>query len=574
MSTLSLNGFLKEISSGPHLFPRHFSAFIDQQVVGLCQEDRNLLKGLTSLLLYQQSRGHVCLDLANPVVFQKEDSFHPVELPPAGEILEAFQQMPSTMLSKAGTNSPTPLLYTDGSQPLLYLYRYWRYERDLEERLRKLLANTDKKKATTDILDRLVQKDKDVSEKQREAVENALASNFSIIAGGPGTGKTTIAVKVIAAKLLENQDLSIALAAPTGKAAKRMEDAISGAVRDLPIPDNLKDGISDLRASTIHRLLGPQFNSPYFKHNSDNPLPCDFILVDESSMIDLPMMAKLLDAIGPDTAFVLVGDPYQLPSVEVGSIFGDMVNAEEIKRVVTTLTENFRAKDAPDIIKLCDWIKQGDETAVKEALKLLKSSASKAEPTGPQLEWKQVKDGSSLHHLVNIASKRYREIFKDPEGILKTSTRFRILTTLKRGPFGSSYLNRQIKAKLNSDHELIIITKNDPETDLYNGDTGVLTSVEGRKTAQFSDKDKPISALRLPDYESAYAMTGHKAQGSEFDEVHIVLPTDENCPLLTREWLYTAVSRAKKKVVIWASEEAIAKSLQLNTNRVSGLMEK
>jgi len=574
MKTLSLDGFLREIGSGSHLFPKHFSTFVTNQAPGLTKNDARLLQALTALLLYQQSRGHVCLHMEGPVVYQKEDAFLTLDLPPHGDIIDAFKRMPDRLIAEVSTGIPAPLVYSTGPRPLLYLYRYCHYEKTLQERLLDLVQFRQQAPLSGKVMDALPETGQDVSEKQRVAMENALSRTFSIIAGGPGTGKTTIAVNIIAAKLLREPGLRIALAAPTGKAANRMEEAFRGMVAAgrLPMPDSIPEKVNALKASTLNRLLGSEFNSPYFRHNRDNPLPHDFVLVDEASMIDLPMMAKLFDAIGPETGMVLIGDPYQLPSVEVGSIFGDMVNADAIKPVVTTLSENFRAREAQDIVALCERIKQG--SSCREAtMQLLRNPPSRERPGGPQVKWESMEDPSRIPQIVNTAVKRYQDIFKDTRSILTTHTRFRILTALKNGPFGSSSINRQIKNRLDSPHELIMVTKNDPETNLFNGDTGVLIHSGKGVYAHFSDDGKPVSALRLPEYVPAYAMTGHKAQGSEFDEVHIVLPADPNCPLLNREWLYTAVSRARKQVVIWGSESALTTCLSVHVQRRSGLFQ-
>lgn len=571
MSALTLAGFAAQ-TEGFSDFDRQFSRFIREQHLRHTDdpEQADLLGALACLLAYSQSSGHVCLDLENPPHFQVDDQFHPIELP--ADLSRQLDKCLGECLSLDSAGKMTPLILSRKDSPRLYFHRYWSYERGLEASLRRLMKRRARKSIKPAAATRAILASHPKGSSQHRAIDNALRSQFSLIAGGPGTGKTTLAVNILAAKLSEKPDLQIALAAPTGKAASRLMETIDanvGKLRDRGVGNDTIKQIRGLASMTIHRLLGSVFNSPDFKHNSRNPLPHDLIIVDEASMIDLPLMAKLLAAVDDHSSLLIIGDRNQLPSVEVGSIFGDMIRAQETQAVVTTLTENFRAKDSPRIIELCNKVNSEDCTA-EDVFDLLQSTADR-----PQVHWRNVEDASGLADLITLAARAYRTIFQSDASAmdkLHATQSFRILTALREGPFGMHGLNRMIGEIIGNDDQLLIVTRNDPATDLFNGDIGVQYTVDNKdRRVCFPGKPNPISILRIPQHELAYAMTTHRAQGSEFDTVHIVLPPDTACPLLTREWLYTAISRAKSSVTLWASQAAIRKCMTSNTLRNSGL---
>jgi exodeoxyribonuclease V alpha subunit len=532
------------------------------------------LATLAALTIHAHNCGHVCLDLCSPPPLQLRDQFFPVSMIPLQEAVESLQRAPDVCLSgEADTIRGLPMVYSLNPVPRLYLHRYWSYEKQLETRinglLRKPLRDQPPPFATC-----LFAAGEQASP-QFNAVSKALARRFSLLAGGPGTGKTTVAVKVLAALLIAQPDMRIAMAAPTGKAAARMREAIADSLPRLQsagLPDAVAVPIGQLQTTTIHRLLGSVHNKPWFRHGRSNPLPYDFVVIDEASMIDLPLMSKLMDAVGDHTGVLLIGDPYQLPSIEIGSIFADMMHAPVLQHCTTVLQENFRAREAPAIIRTCERIKHGsDSTATIEDL---------LAPADPAVVWHPVESPSDLIPLLALAANRYREILPlvadckageelAPEWFDRINS-FRILTALRHGPFGNDQINTNLARELPSHAELRLITRNDPQVNLFNGDIGIqFTTTEGSFIA-FAGR-AASSTLRSPQSISAFAMTGHRSQGSEFGEVHVVLPTDPLCPLLTREWLYTAVSRARGKVVLWACAAAVSRCLQTPTRRLSGL---
>lgn len=568
MNNLPLQDFPQWAISHNLLFAKHFSAYINRlcQSVSAPADASAALTALAGLVCYAKDQGHVCLDLTNPPVVQDQDTFLPVQLPPLDSLLALLRQLPPDCLSWEDLAAHAPLLLVTKGRPRLYLSRYWQYERQLEARIRKGLhipANATPVRPpdclfAADQMDSL----------QYQAVAKALTLPLSLIAGGPGTGKTTIAVKVLAAKLLQNPDATILMAAPTGKAAARMKEAIENTLPNLSLDAPVGDKIRSIAASTIHRLLGARPVSPDFLHNRANPLTCDFLVIDEASMIDLPLMAKLLDAVGEHTSVLLIGDPFQLPSVEVGSIFGDIIQSTDVAPAITTLTENFRAREAKLIIDLCTLIndRKLPPDAVMEWLRHTK--------TGDMVSWVPIHQPADMETLIKLAADSYREVVNSdapPLQRLANASKLRVLTPLRKGAFGMNSLNRKIEQRLRSESRLLIITSNDAEVGLFNGDVGLLCNDPAPKV-YFSERSAPLSPLRIPAHESAYVMTGHRAQGSEFDWVHIILPTDAHCPLLTREWLYTAISRAKKGVTLWASDAAIRACLQSSPTRNSGLL--
>lgn len=560
MSSIDLDRATDIIKGNGDLFARHFSSFISRKAAPITAT--TCLPSLACLLVHMQSAGHVCLDLANPPTIQDRDTYKAVRLPGIDQLMTDLEQFRNKLIAFDLYTSGMPFVLKGH---YLYLARYWQYERDVEHRIHRWLNSEVADRGT---IPEGLFKETEKATPQYAAVKKALGTRFSIISGGPGTGKTTIAVKILAASLANEPHARVALAAPTGKAAARMKESIGQNVLKMEIDDAIRSAVVDLEAFTLHRLLEPRYNTPYFKRDRENPLPYDLVIVDESSMIDLPMMAKLMDAIDDQTTVVLIGDPDQLPPVEVGSVFGQIIRGGIVAPVVTTLTENHRAHEAEDIIELCNCINLGN---TDKALDILISSQSR------QVAWNRIENADDLQDLIGMATKRFHSEFTGPgpgvqgNAILQGVKRFRVLTAVLRGPFGSENINSRIQSRLGSKKELVMIIRNDAQNKIFNGDIGIIISHDGVQEIWIEGRPAPVSPLRVPEYQTAYAMTGHKAQGSEFDEVHIVLPADSNCPLLNREWLYTAVSRAKRNVTIWASEASLRKCLNTRICRSSSM---
>jgi len=547
---------------------------------------------------------------------------------------------PASTPSDSGTR-PCPLVY-DRDKGLLYFYRYWNYERIVRETLSGFSAmdsaiglssaascSADSVKSTLEMLFSA----SGGTDMQKIAAAAALLRPFTVITGGPGTGKTTVLIKILALLLICSGRLGIAVAAPTGKAAARIQEAMNCArsmLRALPASlhvsgfssvDELLDAIPS-EASTIHRLMGYRRGSPFFTHGRDNPLPYDIIAVDEASMVDLPLMAKLVQALRKDARLILLGDKNQLASVEAGVVFGDICSPSNVGAVTGRFRSELQALTGCDIasdgaapgeptgpwlpdtiIELRRNYRFGSESAlgrlseavrdgrVDEAMSLLKGEGdiSLHEPPGESEE-------ELRERLQQVVGKHLRPLFEeaDPAMRFRILSQFRILSSHRKGPCGVERLNRLIEEIL-FDMGLIrrrvryyagkpvMVTVNDYNVKLYNGDMGIVAdgAVPGRDSLQVCFESQSssyggkaglrrISTARLPAWESCYAMTVHKSQGSEFGSVLLILPT-EPTPLHTRELFYTAITRARSSVQVWAAEETVRACLEKKTERVSGL---
>lgn len=464
---------------------------------------------------------------------------------------------------------------------------------------------------------------------QQVAVALACVNQFSIISGGPGTGKTTTVTKLLALliDLSSNAEksLTIELVAPTGKAAARLTESISGAIDKLNVSDEIKRVIPT-HASTIHRLLGVIPNRVDFKHNHRNPLHVDVLIVDEASMIDISLMAKLLSAIAPHTKLILLGDKDQLSSVEAGAVFADICQgisqgpnySDSAKQWVNEQT-GFLMND------VC--YSSHDKTVVDDGLCLLQKSYRFNEKSGIGALAKAVNHGD-VNALKAVWSKGFSDISltsdetnqqaiiqlsvmgyknylnsakqisaknnsneQDIAALLKQFNQFQLLSPVREGSFGIDGLNEKIEQQL-ARHKFIslnqgtwyvgrpiMIVSNDHSQQLFNGDIGIVLPpldddsqlIQNRVYFKMADGSiKSFLPSRLPAHETVYAMTIHKSQGSEFDDVVIAIPPKWT-PLLTRELVYTGITRAKKTVAIFSDVGILQKAALTQTQRFSGL---
>jgi exodeoxyribonuclease V alpha subunit len=513
-----------------------------------------------------------------------------------------------------------PPLQMVGSR--LWLDRYWRQEvqvaTDLLRRSADRPGDLDLDAFRTD-LDELFPET--VSADQRTAVAVAALSRVAVIAGGPGTGKTTTVAQLIAVlRRGLGPGIRIALAAPTGKAAARLEEAVHSATGALSPED--RAGLAQLPASTLHRLLGWRPGSTSrFRHNLHNHLPYDVVVVDESSMLSLTLMARLLEALAPSTRLILVGDPDQLASVEAGAVLGDLVDPADIGPV----TEQFRSdlgrvvddlatETRPDaqgarlaesvrllrtvhrfdaggpIAELAAFIRAGDADG---ALELLRDSdtasigfhevADDARITGDPLA--AIEAAVTSHERAVMAAARAGEI----DAALTASDEHRLLCAHRAGPRGVHHWTELAQRWLASELDVtgradghyagqpLLVTSNDYETGLYNGDTGLVVRRNGdtdgeELAAAFRRGGKPtvLPLARLGDVRPMHAMTVHRAQGSQFRDVSLVLPLASS-PLATRQTLYTAVTRASQRVLIVGSAESVRACIERPIARATGL---
>ncbi|MEU2201842.1 exodeoxyribonuclease V subunit alpha [Isoptericola sp. NPDC019482] len=499
----------------------------------------------------------------------------------------------------------------------LYLDRYWRDELTVRRLVDARLQAPPLAPAGADRLEaalaRLFPEAGDV--RQRLAAAHAAGRRLTVLTGGPGTGKTTTVARLLA--VLHDVDgpaLRVALAAPTGKAAARLQEAVRDVVGDLSPEDRDRTGSPE--ATTVHRLLGYR-SATRFRHHAGHHLPHDVVVVDETSMVPLSLMARLLEALRPDARLVLVGDPDQLASVEAGAVLGDLVArppvVERLTGHVTTtppagepdgdaalangvvrLVTVHRQDERSAILPLAAAIRDGDADAVLDVLRAGAGGVELVEADTERLDEAAVQ---GLHADAVDAGRRLVTAARagDAAGALEALGAHRVMVAHRRGPVGVARWAAQVEAwveEATADTALppaasgtpwvvgrpLLVTTNDADVGLYNGDTGVLVAegdpADGAVVAAFGDPRAPLRVRthRLPPVETVHAMTVHRAQGSQFRRVSLVLPPPSS-PLLTRELLYTAVTRAQEFVRVVGTADAVRAAVAHPVRRASGLRE-
>ncbi len=460
----------------------------------------------------------------------------------------------------------------------LYLDRYWQEERQVADDLRALAASA----ATVDdaVLEagrrRLFANDPDGL--QARAAATAVRRRLAVVAGGPGTGKTTTVARIVA--LLAEQAATpplVALAAPTGKAAARLQEAVHDEAGRLDVAPEVRDHLLAQQASTLHRLLGRRPGShSRFRHHRGNRLPHDVVIVDETSMVSLSLMARLVEAVRPDARLVLVGDPGQLTSIEAGAVLGDVAVPGAEGVVVLERVHRFGG----GIAAVSEAVRAGDADAAVAALRAHPEDVTwvEADPaSAAEVLLRPVREGVVATARAVTAAARAGAA----EPALDALGAFRVLCAHRRGPHGVATWTARIERWLAAaiDHfaaegrwyagRPLLVTENDYELRLYNGDTGVVVAhPPGRVRAAF--EGAAFSPSRLGAVETVYAMTVHKAQGSQFGTAAVLLP-DATSRLLTRELLYTAVTRAQERLLLVGTEEAVRTAVARPAARASGL---
>ena len=515
-------------------------------------------------------RGHACFPVGTPATdIWPRDAVSTDALPDAARWSDAL------MKSRLTREGP---LVLDGSGRL-YLRRYWQLERDIAT---QLAARSNAPPVIAEdpawldaSLDRLFPETP--GSPQRQAAQNALHHRVSLLCGGPGTGKTTTVAAIVAliieGRMRETGDTPrVMLLAPTGKSAARLGEAVRQAKARIQAPSEILDRIPE-QARTVHRALGMQREGMHFRRNATLPLEADVVVVDEASMIDLALMRQLLEAAPREATLLIVGDPDQLTSVEAGSVLRDLVAANTRtwwRERVTHLTKTHRYEEKQPLGQLVAAIRDGEGAAVEALLR---------REDADDVVWNPL---TGLEPELDRAATHWSEVLAahDPSEHFELRSRYVMLTPFRKGPVGTGQLGAAIQSRLPDPGEgalrvtPIIIEENSHELRVYNGDFAMLIDGEPPTTAVQSDTDGPrkIAAARLPRFSDAFALSVHKAQGSEFDEVLVVLP-EEDAPLLTRELLYTAVSRARKRVRIVGPKEVVAAAVERRARRYSGLVD-
>lgn len=479
----------------------------------LLKDHPSVDRQLISYLFAALRAGHLCIKIeANRIQPAPEDLDLEISFP---------KNIPESL--------PKDLFVHEDSR--LYFSKQWHLETRFISRFEQL-CKTPPSLQITDY-----EMDPSLLPEQQNAILSSFKQSITLITGGPGTGKTYTAGRLL--HLLKNginHDCQIALAAPTGKAAANLQRSLTNAV--------------DAKATTLHTLL---------KNNQH--LAADIVIIDECSMIDVEMMVRLLEAIKPGARLIMLGDPQQLPPIEAGGLFADLA-----KVYPTNHLKVCRRAELKSILELADLINRG---AADEALEFLKTQG-----------WiKLMKDPKDL---LKATEKHFITTNQDPDYLLNFFGKFRILTPMRHGLWGSESLNMLFKNALMDYAAPVMISKNDHELALFNGEVGVLTLKNRPFEGFFREGDcayfdsgnglRKIPAILLPKFEYAYCMSVHKSQGSEFEHVHVILP--EGAEIFGREVLYTAITRASRGVTLWTTEETLRKTILKQSIRHSGLDER
>lgn len=494
----------------------------------------------------------------------------------------------------------------------LYLHRYRQYEQDVAHRILRMVrirTSPVHEQAAIKMLNRLFPPGPALPDWQKIAVFNALYTNFLVISGGPGTGKTrtVTALMALLTAASAEEELLIAMCAPTGKAAARLTESVASAASALGLSDSIREKMP-AGAHTIHRLLGAGRTPGRFRYNRENPLPFKVLIMDEASMVDLPMMAHLLDALRDDAGLVLLGDKDQLASVEAGSVLSDICAGQdifswshefteradrinekipkangngnrvhELRDCIITLEHSYRFTEGSGITELASAVNRGN---FEQARRILEDRDLKRvnfisvdQQDLPSLL--QTKAAGFARKLLSSAS---------PWDALGKMDCFRILCGLKRGYTGVEQINRHLEGcavhRIAHRHIYkglpVIINRNDYMLELFNGDTGMVWPDETGKLriwfASRKNKLRRFSPAVLPSFDPAWAITVHRSQGSEFKKVLFILPSGKSA-MAGRELLYTAITRAREEITIWGTWQELRVCVENRTGRNSGLGE-
>lgn len=536
-------------------------------------KNSEMLQWLLLHVLYQYDMGHLRTSLDS--ISEDILMWYSIDNPPFDieEFISSINELVEENSEIFG-DSGTPFIIKDNS---IYINRIEKYEKSflqlLSERLNFKSCNVyDLDMIKENLESQLAYP---LEGDRLSAINKAVTNNFLIVSGGPGTGKTTTVISIIRA-LTKIGLKHILLAAPTGRAAKRVTESINSQLNEM-------EDINT-EAYTLHKLLGIFPNSSKSRFNKDRKLPCDAVIIDEASMVDIHMMYRLFDALEPKTKLILVGDKDQLPSVEAGALLGDFLynsecNNHKMNDLIVILKNFYRSNKV--IIDLATLVINGDITGVLEYLSDEKKEISYS--VIPPFET-LINIIKTQYHIKNkpfqAGITEYKSVKDDIDKIFGIYKSFTVLTPSRKGLYGTYSLNNQLRIQFSTDNrefyhgQPIMITRNDYINKLFNGDRGVVLEFNSSLYGFFEDRNdyKIVSITKLVDYETSYVGTVHKSQGSEFNKAMIIIPEGSE-RLLTREILYTALTRAKDKVILYSNEEEIRKAVSKKIVRHSGIRE-
>lgn len=576
--------------------------------------------------------GHVCLDLKQiPKEYEFWDAFK-------GEQPQHNSFPVNSTLIGSGSEEKKPFVLAHDK---LYINRNYFYETQIIEKLKLLV---DAGNAQLEVRKKALEQQMNFIKNLRSNDDNLAAfspeekpdwqlvaaiqgvlNNVTLVTGGPGTGKTTTVAKILALLNKMEPNVNVALTAPTGKAAVRMKESLQNTVKDSRNKAlALEQMVGALDPKTIHRLLGAIHQSPFFKHNADNPLDYDVVIVDEASMIGVGLFAKLLSALKPMSRLIILGDSEQLASVDSGSLFGDLcsglkLNENQFEAHHLDFINAFLREDR----KLGgDYVLKESTTVLDQHLVRLKKTYRYDQNSKMGQFTKAVIHGQEdkLDDILQISEdslvldefyeeavfnnfiKGYYKFIEEPDinKALEKLNHCRVLCAVRQGDQGIYKINARIESQLKAHYknqkthsfhptdgfyhnQPIMVTQNTPEINLFNGDVGIVRKDEnGRLKAYFVNPKKEtdgkdlmlINPASIPAWETVFAMTIHKSQGSEFNKVLVLLPKQQENRILTRELLYTGVTRAKEKAIIQSSLDLIKSTTQKAVNRVSGVQDR
>ncbi|VFP88846.1 RecBCD enzyme subunit RecD [Candidatus Erwinia haradaeae] len=596
---------------------KHLFRLLDIQFARIVTKNKDSILMLAAALVSRASgEGNVCLPLSqiHPEFFfyglnqdLAQAIWHAVNMP---EDVESLLFMYSAVSD--GRRS-CPLVIQNKR---LYLHRMWKSEQLVLNfiKYQSYIANLEENKIS-EILDLYFGYNS--SDWQKIAAAVAITSKISVISGGPGTGKTTTVAKILASLIkLSLLPQRIKVAAPTGKAASRLTEELGLALRNLRLDLHMLESFP-LEATTLHSLLGATMHSQYMYYNSDNMLPLDVLVVDESSMIDLSMFDHMISALPSKARVIFLGDHNQISSVEAGTVFSDICyinnnkyspsraaqlsrltgcnvmacedsNDSSVGNMICLLHKNYRFKIESGIGQLSEAVNSGNIRLVE---KILRGNFC-------DICFCTMNSDADYRDMLKISVEGYRNYFKvlkegaDPDKVLDYFKRFQVLCVLREGGFGVLGLNKSIENMLYLEglinHEMflnhfwydgrpVIILRNSKELKLSNGDIGIAIK-DKRKQLRvwfvlYNGDIVSIDPARLPLHQTAFVMTVHRSQGSEFEHVLLVLPT-KFMPILTRQLFYTGITRAKKRLIIYANQSVLRDIIRMSMNRQSGLIDR